>query len=209
MNRIIIGIQSLITLMIFCGFGCSATLHSKDLSVNSYRVVESPDGDKILLPFFYTKKEEIKDWLDSHGIENYTINDNNTVNVDGTVKLAYIEDFNIPVKFWEVKGDFYIFKNVNISNLSFAPISCYNLIIMDCPNIKSTKGLSSPNSYDKIICEWDNLLKGDRKRVVKYWDYYYNKYPDFYMAESKYILKLIDYLKKIDELKYLESMKGN
>lgn len=200
-------ILTLALLFLTCTFR-SYELNAQDVALNSYRVIKLDGGGTSAIPFFYTEKEDIKIWLDSHGIENYIINPNNTVSVDGTVKLAFLDDIFIPVKFWNVKGDFIIYGNRNLSNLYFAPVRCYTLVIIDCPNITTPKGLSQPNMYDKLLCEWDILLKGDMLRTVTYWNYFSSKYPESYKQESDYVTKLIKYLEAKSKLEYLQSSRG-
>ncbi|WP_136419536.1 zincin-like metallopeptidase domain-containing protein [Herbaspirillum sp. ST 5-3] len=50
--------------------------------------------------------EDIKFWLESNGIEGYTINQDLTVDVNGSVNLANKDLMNIPVQFGKVSGDF-------------------------------------------------------------------------------------------------------
>jgi len=66
----------------------------------------------------FTTKEQIKDWLDKHNIEDYTINKDLTVDVDGHVKLERIE--YLPFKFGRVEGSFSI-KHSNITSLKNSP----------------------------------------------------------------------------------------
>jgi hypothetical protein len=65
-------------------------------------------------------KEEIKDWLDKYGIENYTINDNLTVDVNGSVDLYNYNITEIPLKFNDVRGVFNCSYN-QLTSLIFSP----------------------------------------------------------------------------------------
>lgn len=54
----------------------------------------------------FTNKNDIKTWLDSIGVENYTINDDLNVDVNGNVDLSYRNLVYIPVYFNIVNGGF-------------------------------------------------------------------------------------------------------
>ena len=56
-------------------------------------------------------RQEIKFWLNYHRIENYTINDDLTVDVVGDVDLIRMELTEIPFQFGVIKGSFYCYKN--------------------------------------------------------------------------------------------------
>ena len=87
--------------------------------MNFYANIIESKGPVVGDKYFLQTKEEIKDWLDNFqsprysqgddkGIENYTINDDLTVDVDGDVALARgLKKGKIPVKFRKVTGDFY------------------------------------------------------------------------------------------------------
>ena len=59
-----------------------------------------------------TDRDEIKKWLDKYGIENYTINDDGSVDVDGDVDLSKRKLNKILVKFRIVTGLFSCADNV-------------------------------------------------------------------------------------------------
>lgn len=54
----------------------------------------------------YNEYSKIKGWLDSMLIENYTINENLTVDVKGDVNIANADLWEMPFKFGRVTGDF-------------------------------------------------------------------------------------------------------
>ncbi len=56
-------------------------------------------------------KEEIKKWLDKYSITKYTINEDLTVDVDGSVDLYKRKLKSIDVQFGIVKGFFYCHEN--------------------------------------------------------------------------------------------------
>lgn len=62
-----------------------------------------------------TDKAEIEAWLEEMEIENYTINDDGTVDVNGDVQLEKKDLKEIPVQFGVVKGDFECYQNQLIS----------------------------------------------------------------------------------------------
>ena len=111
-------------------------------------------------PGFLKTREETEVWLDSMGIEDYTIKDDLTVDVDGDV---WIDDENldyIPVQFGVVNGDFSCFDNIlkslkgcptyvgggfycynnNLISLEHCPIEVDMVFDCDNNNIVSLKG---------------------------------------------------------------------
>ena len=75
-------------------------------------------------PYFLQTKQEIEDWLKEYDIENYIINDDLTVDVDGNV---YFDENNsykllnsISVKFKKVEGDFSC-KETSLTSLKGCP----------------------------------------------------------------------------------------
>lgn len=56
-------------------------------------------------------REGVKSWLDKHKIDNYTINEDLSVDVNGDVSLFSYGLFAIPVKFGTVSGYFHCSKN--------------------------------------------------------------------------------------------------
>lgn len=81
-----------------------------------------------------TNKENVRTWLEKMKISNYTINEDLTVDVAGSVYLRNKNLFKIPVQFGVVDGDFDISKNY----------------------LKSLKG--SPHTVRDFYCT-DNELK--------------------------------------------------
>ena len=87
-------------------------------------------------------KLQIKDWLFSMNIENYVINDDLSVDVDGNVNISYRQLTKIPVKFGSVSGRFSCYSN-NLSSLEHCPsfvggnFSCHNNMLTSlehCPS---------------------------------------------------------------------------
>lgn len=56
-------------------------------------------------------KAEIQAWLDKMGVENYIINNDLTVDVNGSVDLDRKGLIEIPVQFGIVTGNFYCNEN--------------------------------------------------------------------------------------------------
>ena len=65
-------------------------------------------------------KEEISNWCKDHLIENFTINDDLTVDVDDNVILYLYPIENLPFQFGHVKGDFILGEN-NLKTLKGVP----------------------------------------------------------------------------------------
>ncbi len=64
-----------------------------------------------------SNKKEIKNWLEKHGISNFKILDNNSVNVDNDVRLSnkLANLSKLPLSFNQVKGNFDISDNELVS----------------------------------------------------------------------------------------------
>jgi hypothetical protein len=67
-------------------------------------------------------KEEIYQWCTDHLIENFTINDDLTVDVNDNVILYLYKINELPVQFGDVKGDFILGEN-NLKTLKGVPHS--------------------------------------------------------------------------------------
>jgi hypothetical protein len=66
-------------------------------------------------------KDEISKWCDKQRIENYTINDDLTIDVDDSVILYLVLMEELPVQFKEVSGDFILGQN-GLKTLKGAPL---------------------------------------------------------------------------------------
>ena len=82
----------------------------------------------------HSNKADIEAWCDEMGIENYTINSQGEIDVDGGVLLMkkHIKSFKeLPYKFGRVKGSFSISANEELISLKNCPdevggyFSCY------------------------------------------------------------------------------------
>lgn len=88
-------------------------------------------------------QEEIKAWLDKYKVENYTINDDLSVDVNGSVDLSDVGLKRIFVQFGIVHGNFYCGNNKLISMEGFpyevrGSLLCQNNQLTDfayCPKV--------------------------------------------------------------------------
>ncbi|ACT51289.1 hypothetical protein [Methylovorus glucosotrophus] len=87
---------------------------------------------------FLKTKKEVKVWLDDYEVENYTINNDLTVMVDGDVNLGKIGLTVIPVKFNYVSGDFFCDNN-ELTSLEFAPKKVDGCFYCSFNKLKSLK----------------------------------------------------------------------
>ena len=108
-------------------------------------------------------KDEIKEWLDSHKIKNYTINDDLTVDVNGSVSLFWRHLDCIPVQFGNVTGDFWCSKN-NLKSLKGAPSSVGGHFECWCNKLESLDYLPKTIKGD---FDGDDYLK-DTKEYKRY-----------------------------------------
>lgn len=109
---------------------------------------------------------DVKKWLNEMSIENYTINDNLTVDVDGDVSLFRKELKSIPVQFGVVNGDF----NCAVNQLK-SLLGCPKIVVGDfyCYKNKITSLVMAPEKvYGSFDCGSNKLtsLKGCPK-VIK------------------------------------------
>jgi len=113
------------------------------------------------------KKSGIKRWLDLIGIENYTINDDLTVDVNGDVKLSNKYLDKIPVQFGIVKGHFFISNN-EIEDLYGSPIECE---IFNCDNNELINLEGSPKKCTSFNCANNDIvsLKGHPIECEKFY----------------------------------------
>ena len=86
-------------------------------------------------------KSYIESWCEDMCIENYTINSQGEIDVDGNVDLRYGDFKELPYKFGSVSGYFDIDNNPNLKFLKNCPnevggyFSCGN-----CPQLDSLEG---------------------------------------------------------------------
>jgi hypothetical protein len=81
--------------------------------------------------FIKESKEDIDSICKKYNIQNYVVNDDGTIDVDGSVNLSYSELTEIPLKFRKVSG-YFSCRNNKLTSLSGAPrevgeyFNCHN-----------------------------------------------------------------------------------
>ena len=116
--------------------------------------------------YFLQTKEEIENWLNKMKIENYKINDNLTVNVNGNVFIENANLSKIPVQFKIVQGTFQCSKN-KLTSLKGSPIRAKNFY---CNSNQLTSLEYAPKTVKRDFNCSDNLLtslKGCPEKVGK------------------------------------------
>lgn len=94
----------------------------------------------------FTNKKDVQQWLELMNIEHYTIHENLTVDVDGTVDIAFQNLSQIPVQFGIIKGTFSCSDN-KLKSLKGAPIEVYGSF--DCSHNQITSLIHSPKFVSK------------------------------------------------------------
>lgn len=82
----------------------------------------------------YTNKQDVIDWLDRYGIEEYIIADDLTVDVKGDVNLSKSDIEYIPVNFGHVTGSFYLSRCYNLKSLLGCPTLVDKMFIANMCN---------------------------------------------------------------------------
>lgn len=144
----------------------------------------------------FNNKIDVIMWLNKMGIENYIVNDNLTVDVDGDINLFKRELKSIPVQFNIVNGDFncaanqleslqgcpkfvygdfYCYKN-KIKSLTMAPEEVCGGFDCGSNNLTSLKGCPKIIKAD-FNCSDNNLfsLNNGPEEVGGNYSCYYNK----------------------------------
>ena len=102
--------------------------------------------------------EDIHKICEEYGIENYTINPDGSIDVDGDVNLSYKALTKLPIKFNHVSGDFYCNHNL-LTTLEGSPKSVGGNFYCNGNPIYSKLGDIDYKSYikqlnrDKILNE--------------------------------------------------------
>ncbi len=113
-------------------------------------------------------KEEIEQWLDKYSVENYTINEDLTVDVAGSLYLERKGLTEIPVQFGIVTGEFDCSRN-SLSSLKGAPHTVFDDYNCSRNSLTSLEG--SPKCIDGYFdCSFNQItsLKGAPESVSKY-----------------------------------------
>ena len=95
--------------------------------------------------------ENIKSWCEEMGIENYTINSQGKIDVDGGVDLANKDFEELPYKFGKVTGFFTLMNNKNLTSLKNCPDYVGNYFsCSDCTKLDLLEGC--PKEVCKDFC---------------------------------------------------------
>lgn len=128
-------------------------------------VVHTPTAQRVTPPSAGDRKTRVKMWLDEHEVENYTINDDNSVDVEGDVHLVD-SDYEGLVKFGTVSGDFIIGAG-NIRSLKNAPKHVGGDLSVTGLDITTLAGLPESVDGDVTLAHLDDIssLEGMPKRI--------------------------------------------
>ena len=86
-------------------------------------------------------EQEIKSWCEEMDIENYTINSQGEIDVDGDVDLTYKDFKELPYKFGRVDGWFDMGGCQNLTSLKNCPNYVGGYLGCDrCPKLDSLEG---------------------------------------------------------------------
>tara|TARA_R110000822_G_C15068291_1_gene468301 strand:- start:29 stop:565 length:537 start_codon:yes stop_codon:yes gene_type:complete len=159
--------------------------------------------------------KKIKEICKKYKIENYTINDDGSVDVDGNVNLSTGDLKEIPLNFNKVSGSFWVDGN-GITSLKGSPKKVGGRFDCSMNNLTSLEG--GPKIVDRFVCSNNNLtdLKGGPKSMSK--KLYCTGNPigsilngvdiEFIIAFNSFRI-LIDGVVYLKRLKYLMSLFGN
>lgn len=102
------------------------------------------------------KKALIRKWLDEIGINNYSINEDYSIDVKGNVDISKrgIEELPEFIKFGIIYGNFYSYKNNLISLRGFPNEVTYSLI---CFSNKLTSLEFAPKKVGHLNCSYNKL----------------------------------------------------
>ena len=137
-------------------------LHVLDTSQNEktgfFKIDEKlySDVSKSIVKLDSKKDYDIKDLCKFYGIENYTINPDGLVDVDGNVNLKEVALKKLPFNFGKVIGDFNCYKN-NLTSLQGAPTSVGRDFNCSSNNLTSLQGAPKSVGVD-FYCHRNNLI---------------------------------------------------
>ena len=108
----------------------------------------------------------IEEICKKYGIENYTINDDGSIDVDGSVNINFYDLTELPLKFGVVTLDFYCSDN-KLTTLKGSPKSVGRFFNCSANNLTSLEGCPDSVGHD-FECDLNKLtdLKGCPKSVV-------------------------------------------
>jgi hypothetical protein len=148
----------------------------------------------------YENFNEIHKICQEHGIENYTINTDGTIDVDGNVNLFNKKLTKLPLKFRNVSGDFWCPCN-KLTTLEGAPLSVDGSFMCYGNNLTTLEG--APKSVGGIFWCGENPFDFIRKRFPDDKEFFNaNKEWDFFAGGNKirklrFKEALLDYGKKL------------
>ena len=131
---------------------------------------------------FFKTREEVEAWLRKMDIENHTINEDLTVDVDGDVNISDTKMGRLPVQFGVVGGDFKCYSN-QLTSLEGAPREVGG--IFNCSDNKLTSLEGAPREVGgNFSCLNNKLtsLKGAPREVGGNFNCRYNNFdeePDY------------------------------
>ncbi len=100
-------------------------------------------------------EQEIHNICDQYKIENYTINPDGSIDVDGNVNLSYMGLTKIPIKFNKISGRFWC-NNNKLTTLKGSPKEVG--VYFECSNNKLTSLEHCSNIKRSLYCS-NNKLK--------------------------------------------------
>ena len=136
---------------------------------------------------------QIENWLDEHKITNYTINNDLTIDVEGTVDLNGYTDKKLPdyIQFGKTVN-FYFENSPKLESLEGCPKEVgWNFYCFQCPKLESLKGAPQKIGGDFWCNNCSNLksLEGCPKYVGEgFWCYGSSK--QFTIDDVKKICKV-------------------
>jgi hypothetical protein len=96
------------------------------------------------------QKAIIQNWLDEMGIENYTINDDLKIDIDGSVSFnEKMEGFPPNIRFNKVTGSFFC-RRCGLTTLEGSPKQVGELFDCSGNNLSSIKG--GPEKVGSFVC---------------------------------------------------------
>lgn len=87
-------------------------------------------------------QERIRKWLDDHEVTNYTINQDNTVDVAGNLILNGLRFKKLPVTFNKVDGNIYLASSL-LESLEGLPSVVHGDLHLNATKLRTTKGMPS------------------------------------------------------------------
>ena len=116
-----------------------------------------------------TNIENIKAWCDEMGIENYTVNSQGEIDVDGNVDLGGEKFKELPYKFGKVGGYFSIRECKNLTSLKNCP-DCvegwFNCSF--CKNLNSIKGCTLEVHGDFYCIDCPKIVQTQKDIIFLY-----------------------------------------